>query len=141
MRIFRVLFAGGLVVLCALFAAAMVAEKPKSHQTLGERVDSAVGVMRQEAGTVAEQLRRGYERARIEVDNLGTNGRVYARLRWDKTLAGATVYIEVQEGGLVVLRGTVPNKSAKSRAVELARDTVGVARVTDELKVAVATGR
>jgi len=140
MRVLRILVLGTVAASCLLFAAAMLADKAGSHTTLGDRVDTAVGAIRQEAGAVADQLRRGIEQARVEVDKLGTNGRIYARLHWDKTLAGSTFDIEVRDGGRVVLRGAVPDASARSRAVELARNTVGVDQVTDELKVA-ATAR
>jgi TRAP-type uncharacterized transport system substrate-binding protein len=43
---------------------------------------------------------------------------------------------EVQEGGTTVLRGAVPATAAGDRAVVLARDTVGVTQVIDELVVA-----
>ena len=41
----------------------------------------------------------------------------------------------MQDGGTTILRGAVPSKAIKDRAVLLARDTVGVTRVVDELTV------
>jgi hyperosmotically inducible protein len=39
----------------------------------------------------------------------------------------------VQDGGTTFLRGAVPDAAAQQRAVVLARDTVGVTQVVDEL--------
>ena len=39
------------------------------------------------------------------------------------------------EPGTAILRGSVPDAAAKQRAVLLARDTVGVSQVVDELAV------
>jgi osmotically-inducible protein OsmY len=44
--------------------------------------------------------------------------------------------IDVGRGGLVTLRGTVPNEAARTKAGDLARQTVGVENVQNELKVA-----
>lgn len=62
-------------------------------------------------------------------------GRVQARLRWDRYLAGARIEVRGQDGG-VVLAGKVTEPSVKQRALDLARSTVGVQKVTDEVKVA-----
>ena len=63
-------------------------------------------------------------------------GRVYARLYWDKSLADAPFQVETKNGGVVVLKGSVPSAEAKHRAVELAQSTVGVNDTVDELGIA-----
>jgi osmotically-inducible protein OsmY len=63
-------------------------------------------------------------------------GRVYARLYWDKSLAEAPFQVETKDGGVVVLKGSVPSAEAKHRAVELAQSTVGVNDTVDELGIA-----
>jgi hypothetical protein len=61
--------------------------------------------------------------------------RVYSRLQWEKLLAGSTLELEVRDDGTAVLRGEVASKEAKERAFLLARDTIGINRVIDELRV------
>jgi hypothetical protein len=51
-------------------------------------------------------------------------------------LVGSALELEVRDDAVVFLRGTVPDAEAKKRAVVLARDTVGVNQVVDELAVA-----
>lgn len=61
--------------------------------------------------------------------------RVYSRLQWEKLLAGSSLELEVRDDGTAVLRGEVASKEAKERAFLLARDTIGINRVIDELRV------
>ena len=67
---------------------------------------------------------------------MGVQGRVYGRLHWDKALEGATLDISVRDGQVVVLAGKVATAAAKQKAEQLARDTVGVESVVNELAVA-----
>ena len=61
--------------------------------------------------------------------------RITQRVEWDKRLTGSTIEIDVQPGGAVFLKGSVPTDEAKTDAVILVENTTGVARVTDELAV------
>jgi osmotically-inducible protein OsmY len=61
--------------------------------------------------------------------------RVETRLRWDRYLAGARIEVRGDDEGDVVLAGKVADPSVKQRALDLAKSTVGVKRVTDEVKV------
>ncbi len=85
-------------------------------------------------------IRRGVERAfartRASVHEQELITRVYSRIHWDKLLVGSALELEVRDDAVVFLRGTVPDTDAKKRAVVLARDTVGVNQVVDELAVA-----
>jgi hyperosmotically inducible protein len=98
-------------------------------QRAGEALDNA-----------GRNIRRGVERAfvrtRAAVLEQELMTRVYSRLHWDKLLVSSTLDLEIRDDGVVFLRGAVPSADAKKRAVVLARDTVGVTRVVDELAVA-----
>lgn len=59
---------------------------------------------------------------------------VRARLTADKRFAGTEIKVTA-EGDVVTLRGVVPNTNIKQLAVEVAENTVGVAKVVDELAV------
>lgn len=61
--------------------------------------------------------------------------RVTQRIEWDKQLTGSTLKVEVQPGGMVLLKGSVMSESAKARAADLVENTTGVNGVTDELAV------
>ena len=61
--------------------------------------------------------------------------RVTQRIEFDKKLDGATVKVEVQPGGAVVLSGSVRNESARLWALDLVENTTGVSSVVDRLSV------
>jgi hypothetical protein len=64
----------------------------------------------------------------------GIEARVTARLRWEKSLADASIQVIANEGG-IELKGKVTRVAQKKRAVELAESTTGVDRVTESLEV------
>jgi osmotically-inducible protein OsmY len=71
---------------------------------------------------------------------MGIEARVFGRIHWDKELQGNTIELEVRNSSEAILRGSVPSAAARSKAVALARDTVGVTRVIDELSVSPPAG-
>lgn len=113
---------------CAAFAQA-------GEPTIGDRVDQAISKIRSGASEAADRVREGFARVRGEVDELGVEGRVYARLRWDKGLQGASISVEVEREGRTTLTGTAPSEAAKGKAAQLAADTVGVGQVVNALRV------
>ena len=76
---------------------------------------------------------------RSAVRNLGLTQQVETRLWQDKRLVTNQINVDVEEEGTVVLRGLVPDLIHKERAVSLAQDTRGVARVVDQLAVSSAS--
>ncbi len=58
--------------------------------------------------------------------------RVRLRFQTDKALEGTTIIV-IAEGNEVRLRGEVSNVLVRTRAVELAQNTSGVEKVTNEL--------
>jgi hypothetical protein len=61
-------------------------------------------------------------------------GRITARLHWDKSLSGAAIQVYAA-GETVELRGTVASQEQRQRAVQLAETTAGVEHVSDLLTV------
>jgi hypothetical protein len=84
--------------------------------------------------TVEDNVARG----QITAQERDVLARVGKRLDWDKKMAGSTLRIEVQPGGVVILQGSVPSEAAKLRAVDLVENTTGVTSVVDQLAVATA---
>ena len=108
-------------------------------QTVGERVgdglDDAGRAVRRGFQTAGQAVRGGMNNARASVANMEVVNRVYSRLHWDKALATSTLEAEVRAGGVVVLTGVVPDKAAKSKALSLTADTVGVVQVVDQVAI------
>jgi BON domain len=98
------------------------------------------------AGRAAEALDNAGRNIRFGVENTVAKSkaavyeqellaRVYSRIHWDKYLVKSTLELQVQADGTAILRGAVTDKAVKDRAIVLARDTVGINRVIDEITV------
>jgi osmotically-inducible protein OsmY len=108
---------------------------------------NVVGQDEKKDDSISDKINRGLDRAEKKLretwgdiqkatHRMTVQGRVYARLYWDKQLADAPFQVETKDGGVVVLKGSVPTAEAKHRAIELAQSTVGVHEAIDELGVA-----
>jgi hyperosmotically inducible protein len=100
----------------------------------GGKLDQAGRSIRKGLEQAGDTIREQFSRTRDSVHNMGVASRVYGRLHWDKLLTSSTLDLDVNNG-VATLRGSVPTAKARERAVELARETVGVTRVIDQLAV------
>jgi osmotically-inducible protein OsmY len=112
-----------------VFCTALTVGQQKDSDSLGDKVNR--GLERAE-----KKLRETWGDIQKATHRMTVQGRVYARLYWDKSLADAPFQVETKNGGVVVLKGSVPSAEAKHRAVELAQSTVGVNDTVDELGIA-----
>jgi hypothetical protein len=111
-------------------------DPPGRDQGVGERVGESVD---RGLSNLGQRLRKTWGDIRQSVDELSVQGRVYGRLRWDKSLASAPIEITMQNENTVVLAGAVPDDAARTAAVALAQSTVGVENVVDRLAIAPVT--
>lgn len=103
-----------------------------AQEGIGERLGAQLD---RTIDRVSNEFRENWQALQKMVDRMGVHGRVYSRLKWDKALVDAEIQLEVESEGVVVLNGTVPDAAAKSKAIALAKETVGVERVVETLKV------
>ncbi|WP_337173317.1 BON domain-containing protein [Paludisphaera sp.] len=122
-----------------VFATAHAQQEPGPIERAGERLDEAgrsvISGVERGLNRTREAVRESFEKSRVRINDMGVEARVYGRVHWDKMLESSTIDIAAEADGIVTLRGSVPSDEARTRAVELATDTVGVARVIDELAV------
>jgi hyperosmotically inducible protein len=123
---FRALPAAALLL--ALISAAASAQDGPLRRA-GRALDQTGKNIR---STVETEVARG----QITAQERDVLNRVGKRIDWDKQMAGSTLRLEVQPGGVVILQGSVPSAAAKLRAVDLAQNTSGVTSVIDQLAVA-----
>jgi osmotically-inducible protein OsmY len=126
MRVFS-LIAVSVILICAAVA---VQAEDTIGQKIGRKVNQAVS-----------QVQQSFEDARNAVNRLSVEGRVYARLHWDKALQDASVSVDVTNDGVATLHGSVPNDAAKTKAEQLTNDTVGIQRVVNELQIVAAAAK
>jgi hyperosmotically inducible protein len=103
-------------------------------ERVGEKLDSVGRGLMRGAQDVTEGVRQRFEVVRSDVSRMGVQPRVFSRLHWDKALHDSRVEVHMLRDGVVLLRGVVPDATAKARAVALARDTYDVNGVVDELE-------
>jgi osmotically-inducible protein OsmY len=123
----RILMRG---IICVLFVGVAMGAfgQQKDSDSIGDKIDRGVR-------DVESRLREKWGDIKQATHRMTVQGRVYARLYWDKSLADSTIRIETKDKGVVVLKGSVPTRDAKRRAVELTDSTVGVHETIDELAV------
>lgn len=132
----------GMTAAAALLVAAIGswarAQEPGPGEKVGRRVDEAGQAVRKGLRKAGSQLRQSFAEIREDVHQMGVGARVYGRLHWDKALGEADIDVDGDDDGVITLKGAVPDAAAKAKAVSLARDTVGVTQVVDQLTVGAA---
>ena len=102
----------------------------RAGEAIEETVDNVVQGLKQRLASTSGAVQEQYQRARASVHDMSVQARVYSRLHWDKALGDSKVELEVKDG-VATLRGTVKTPLAKAKAVDLARDTIGIPTVSD----------
>jgi hypothetical protein len=102
-----------LVALCACETRVRAQEATKGRA--GEKIDQAVGRIEEGAKDIADQFRQGFEKIRQWVDHMSVAARVYARLRWDKSLTDASVSVDVGQDGAASRPSKKPRNWPKAR--------------------------
>jgi hyperosmotically inducible periplasmic protein len=106
---------------------------------ISEGLNEAGRAVKRGFQTAGQAVSSGFQKTKNSVHNMEVVSRVYSRLHWDKALTGATMEIEVQAGGVAILTGVVPSEEAKTKALTLTAETVGVNQVVNQLTIAAVT--
>ena len=98
------------------------------------KVDNQIAVDRDADRTLADRAKRGMRRTGDAIDD----GWITTKVKWfftgEPLLKGSSISVETKDR-VVVLTGTVTSDAGRKRALALANDTDGVAKVVDRLKV------
>ncbi len=130
-----------MIPLAAFLAVAWAnaGQAQEAGKKVGERLDEAGRSIKgglERAGTATKEQ---FGKAKQSVHNMGIESRVYGRIHWDRLLTDSTIDLSTTADGIVTLSGAVIDARAKARALDLARETVGVTRVVDALIIRPAT--
>src|SRR5437868_2731258 len=82
-------------------------------------------------GGPQEKLTSGWLAMRSNWDDVTLDTRVSVRMRWDKSLAEASIQVSTVSEGVVELKGKVASLQQRRRAIEIAQSTAGVNEVKD----------
>jgi hyperosmotically inducible protein len=87
------------------------------------------------AGTAAPVEHRNKDDAGGQLSDSWITGKVKTQFVGVDVLKGSDMTVDTGNDGVVTLTGTVPNETARARAIEIARTTRGVRKVVDNLKI------
>ncbi len=107
----------------------------ETGKRVGEKLDEAGRSIKGGLNRAGTATKEAFARTRTSVHNMGVESRVYGRIHWDRTLNDALIELTASADGVITLNGTVADARAKLRAVDLARETVGVTQVVDALAI------
>jgi len=124
-----------LVIVGLTWVYAGRAQEPGTGKKVGEKLDSAIQDVKSGLRKVGGAAKEQFAKVKTSVHNMGVESRVYGRIHWDKALNDALIELTATDDGVITLSGTVADAKAKAKAVDLARDTVGVSKVVDQLAI------
>ena len=124
----------GLLALAPVFWGGIGRAQQEPTEKPGTKLEDVGRAIKKGLDKTREAVREEFAKTREAVHDMSVESRVYGRLHWDKALNSAVLDLKF-ENGVVTLRGSVANSEAKTKAVTLARDTVGVTKVIDQLGV------
>ncbi len=105
-----------------------------------QTVDNQIAVDKDVDKTLAERTKNGMRRTGEAI----TDAWITTKVKWfflgDDLLKGSSIDVDTKDR-VVTLNGTVKTQAGRNRAVGLARDTDGVTRVVDNLKIGAPSGR
>jgi hyperosmotically inducible periplasmic protein len=100
--------------------------------TRGDSVDTARERARAAGAEIGEKVAVGAQKAGETLEEAGLTAKVKSKIALDDTLDGSRIQVRTDDSR-VTLTGTVINEAQHRRALDLARETEGVATVVDHL--------
>ena len=89
---------------------------------------------REVGAEIGEKVAVGANKAERAVSDASLTTKIKAKMALDDSIDAVAIDVDT-DGTVVTLKGTVRSEAERSRAVQLARETEGVARVVDQLRV------
>jgi osmotically-inducible protein OsmY len=126
-----------LVGLAAFFLGYRWADRdPAGEPAVGTSGTADVDTERARAAgaKIGEKVAVGANEAQRAVSNVGLTTKIKAKMALDDSIEAASIDIDT-DGTVVTLSGNVRSEAERARALQLARETDGVTRVIDQLRV------
>jgi hyperosmotically inducible protein len=102
--------------------------------TTGSAPTADTSRAREAGAELGERVADGANRAERAVSEASLTSKIKAKMTLDDTIEAGRIDVDT-EGTVVTLSGTVRSEAARTRALQLARETEGVTRVVDRLRV------
>ena len=125
-----------LVALAALFVGYQWgdgdSERAVGTSGAADEVDPARA--RQTGAQLGEKVAEGANKAQRAMSDASLTTKIKAKMALDDTIEALDIDVD-SNGSTVTLSGTVGSEAQRTRALQLARETDGVTRVIDQLRV------
>jgi hypothetical protein len=102
--------------------------------TTGPVSDVDTSRAREVGANVGETVAVGANKAERALSAASLTAKIKSKMTLDDTVDAASINVDT-DGTVVTLHGTVKSNAERQRAVQLARETEGVTRVVDRLRV------
>lgn len=102
--------------------------------TAGSQADTTREKARAAGAEIGDKIAVGAERASEGIEEASLTAKVKSKMTLDDTLDGSRIHVSTDDQR-VTLTGTVIDQRQHARALQLARETEGVASVVDQLSV------
>ena len=113
--------------------SADVSDRPAATSGTGGAINTTQA--REAGAEVGEAVAKGANEAQRAAADAALTAKIKAKMALDDHVKAARIDVDTA-GALVTLSGRVANEGERARAVQLARETDGVASVVDRLTVA-----
>jgi len=107
-------------------------ETPVSAQPATPQIDTQKA--RDAGARIGETVATGAVKAEQALNDGALTAKIKSKMALDDTVKALSIDVDSKDG-VVTLSGTVGSQAERDKAVELARDTAGVTRVTDRLVI------
>ena len=136
MSILRLLLIMVVVVVAVLWFAGFLGVTGRNSVSVPGRADTSEAIerARQSGAEIGERAAIATSEVEETLSEAGLTAKIKAKMTLDDLVKARTIDVTTQ-GTTVTLTGTVESQAERDRAVSLARETEGVTRVVDELRV------
>jgi osmotically-inducible protein OsmY len=139
MRLIRVLFgifllAGVCFLLLGYWAGSSFGRIERPSDAVGTAGDIDTQKARERGAELGEKAAVATANARDAARDASVTGKIVAKMALDDVVKARTIDVD-SDGSTVTLTGRVRSAAERDRAVALARETEGVTRVVDRLRI------
>ena len=91
------------------------AQEPSTGDKIKSKASDAVTSIKKGAANAGGAIKEKFDKTKDSIVAMEIEGRVYARLHWDKALVGSKIDLTAPKSGVIALTGTVTDGRPRPR--------------------------